>query len=726
MQLWAIRGRSRSRDKTKPLAILARGEAAPAGNPSVTKAPIADQFIEAVRHHAGGRLTEAGAGYREVLARDETHAASLHGLGVIAYQTGRPEIAVDLIARAIAIEPAVAAFRTNLGNALKALARLDQAAAAYRQALALEPADTVALNNLGNLLRGEGRLDEAVDCFQRALTHKPDDPVVHNNLGNALAARGQFGEAARLYERALALRPDYAEAHYNLANLLVDEGQLDAAIARYGRALALRPDHLPTRLGLGAALRQAGRLADAIACYEAVLAGHPDSAEAHSNLGRVFMLQGRLDEAVARYEHALALKPDYQEALVNLLLWLQYSDRDPSAIFEAHRRWGGMVEKDLPAPAPHPNPRDPDRRLRVGYVSPDFRVHSVAWFLAPLLAAHDRGAVEIFAYADVPRPDATTHRFQSLCDHWLLTVGLSDEALAERIRADGIDVLVDLAGHVGANRLAVFARHPAPVQVDWLGYLNTTGLRSMDYRLVDDITDPPGVADRFATETLVRLPNGWACFEPAPDAPEPGPPPSLAAGRVRFCSFSSPAKLGERVLDVWSEILRRTPDSTLLLKGASLADEGARTQLLDRFADRGVPVGRISLAGWTPGAAEHLALYNTADIALDPFPHNGVTTTCEALWMGLPVVALLGDRHAARISASFLTRVGLEELIAPNLASYADIAVRVAADGARLAELRRTLRPRMAASPLCDASGFAREVEAAYRAMWRRWCAEGD
>jgi len=692
----------------------------------VTKAPLADQFVDAVRHHADGRLAEAGAGYRRVLARDANHAASLHGLGVIAQQTGRPDIAADLIGRALAIEPGVAAFHANLGNALKALGRTDQAAAAYRQALALEPADTVALNNLGNLLRGEGRLDEAVDCFQRALAHKPQDPVIHNNLANAMAAQGRFAEAARLYERALALRPDYAEAHYNLGNLLVDQGQLDAAIARYGHALALRPDHLPARLNLGAALRQAGQLSDAIACYEAVLARHPESAEGHSNLGRVFMLQGRLDEAAARYEHALALKPDYQEALVNLLLWLQYSDRDPPAIFEAHRRWGELVEKDLPAPAPHLNRRDPERRLRVGYVSPDFRVHSVAWFLAPLLAAHDRQAVEIFAYADVPRPDATTRRFQSLCDHWLSTVGLSDVALIERIRADGIDVLVDLAGHAGVNRLAVFARHPAPVQVDWLGYLNTTGLRAMDYRLVDDITDPPGEADRFATETLVRLPSGWACFEPAPEAPEPGPPPSLTAGRVRFCSFSSPAKLGERVLDVWSEILKRTQGSSLLLKGASLADEGARTQLLGRFADRGVSADRISLAGWTPGAAEHLALYNTADIALDPFPHNGVTTTCEALWMGLPVVALLGDRHAARISASFLTRVGLEELIAPNLASYADIAVRVAADGARLAELRRTLRPRMAASPLCDASGFAREVEAAYRAMWRRWCAEGD
>ena len=284
----------------------------------------------------------------------------------------------------------------------------------------------------------------------------------------------------------------------------------------------------------------------------------------------------------------------------------------------------------------------------------------MAWFLAPLLAAHDRRAIEIFSgYADVAQPDALTARFQSLADHWRSSVALSDEALGAQIRADGIDVLVDLAGHAGDNRLAMFARRPAPVQVNWLGYLNTTGLTAMDYRLVDDITDPPGEADAFATETLVRLADGWACFEPMEGAPEPGPPPSVDPGAVTFCAFSSPAKLGERVLDAWSEILNRTPGSRLLIKGASFDDEGARSQLLSRFTARGVSADRLRLVSWIPSTAEHLALYNSVDICLDTFPHNGVTTTCEALWMGLPVVALRGERHCARISASFLTRLGL-------------------------------------------------------------------
>ena len=672
-----------------------------------------------------GRLAEADTGYRRILAQNPNHAASLHGLGVIAYQNRRHEIAAELIGRAVAVDPGVAAFQSNLGNALKALGRIGQAEAAYRLALDLDPADSVALNNLGNLLKNEERLVEAIELYRRALRLRPEDPVIHNNLGNAVAAQGKFSEAAALYERALTLRPDYAEAHYNLANLLADQSELDAAIERYQHAITLRPDHLSARNNLGAVLRRSGQLVEAIACYEQVLVLHPDNAEAHSNLGRVFMLQGRLEEAGARYERALALKPDYREALVNLVLWSNYADRDPRSVFDAHRRWGEMVEGGLPPPKPHANQRDPERRLRVGYVSPDFRAHSVAWFVAPLFASHDPAAVEIFSYADVPQPDGVTARLRALSDHWVSTVGMSDATLAERIRADGIDVLVDLAGHGAAGLLTTFARRAAPVQVAWMGYVNTTGLKAMDYRLVDNVTDPPG-AEPFATEALVRLDGGFACFEPPEGAPDPGPPPSLSDGVVTFGSFSSPPKLGERVLDTWTEILNRTSNSRLILKGAAFSDEGARAQLLGRFAGRGVSADRIDLVSWIPSAAGHLALYNSIDVALDPFPYNGYTTTCEALWMGLPVVALRGDRHSARISASFLTRVGLEDLIADDLAGYVEIAVRLASAPSRLAELRRTLRSRMAASPLCDAKGFARQVEQAYRTMWRRWCERAD
>ncbi|MFI4976963.1 MAG: glycosyltransferase, partial [Caulobacterales bacterium] len=272
------------------------------------------------------------------------------------------------------------------------------------------------------------------------------------------------------------------------------------------------------------------------------------------------------------------------------------------------------------------------------------------------------------------------------------------------------------------NRLTMFALKPAPVQATWLGYPNTTGLAAMDYRLVDAVTDPPGEADAFATETLVRLEDGFLCYGPPPDAPEPAPPPSRASGVVTFGSFNNPSKLGDATLDAWAKLLERLPAARLLLKGGAFSDEGARQWFHARFEQRGVAPERVQLKGYAAHTADHLALYADIDIGLDPFPYNGTTTTCEALWMGVPVVALLGDRHAARVSASLLTRVGLEELIATDAPAYVDIAARLAGDPARLAEIRRTLRPRMAASPLTDAPAFARKLERAYRQMWTRWC----
>jgi len=345
--------------------------------------------------------------------------------------------------------------------------------------------------------------------------------------------------------------------------------------------------------------------------------------------------------------------------------------------------------------------------------------------LAPVIARHDRAAFEVVCYADVARPDAVTARFQAMADHWRPISGLSSEALAERVRLDHVDILVDLAGHLAPHLLTAFARKPAPVQLSWIGYVNSTGLKAIDYRLVDAVTDPPGQADACASEQLVRMPGGFACFEPPEGAPTPGPVPSLGAGHVTFGSFSPPSKLSDGVLDAWSGILRRIPGARLVLKAAAFDDAGARTHLLDRFAQRGIDAARIDLVSWIANSAGHLALYDRIDVALDPFPHNGYTTTCEALWMAVPVVALAGERHVARISASFLARVGLQELIADNLERYVDLAVALAADTARLAELRRSLRPRMAASPLCDAQGFTRQLEAVYRAMWRRWCFGG-
>jgi len=332
----------------------------------------------------------------------------------------------------------------------------------------------------------------------------------------------------------------------------------------------------------------------------------------------------------------------------------------------------------------------------------------------------------VFCYAEVTAPDATTERLKGLADGWLETVGMPDASLAERIQLDGIDILVDLAGHTAHNRLTVFARKPAPIQVTWLGYPNTTGLKAIDYRLVDAVTDPEEEADAWASETLIRLADGFLCYGAQHDAPEPAAPPCLATGTVTFGSFNNPAKLSAATLDTWAMLLARLPDARLLLKGGWFADPATCELFRDRLGSRGIVAERIELVPMLADTAAHLGLYDRIDIALDPFPYNGTTTTCDASWMGVPVITLRGDRHAGRVGASLLTQLGLTELIADSVEEYVEIAAALAVDQARLGELRRSLRPRLATSSLGDAAAFARKIESAYRAIWQRWCASSQ
>ncbi len=388
----------------------------------------------------------------------------------------------------------------------------------------------------------------------------------------------------------------------------------------------------------------------------------------------------------------------------------------------AHIDWHKQIRRVLSVPTAYANPRETPRRLKVGYVSPDLCQHSVAYFVEPLLRAHNRQAVEVYCYADVTRPDPVTARLKGYADHWLTTVGQLDGDLAERIRVDGIDILVDLAGYTSGNRLGVFARKPAPIQVTWLGYPNTTGLDTIDYRIVDAVTDPIGEADAWASETLLRLEGGFLCYSPMGDWPPPTFPPCLASDRITFGSFNNPAKLSDSTLDMWAKLLDRLPRAGLLLKGKPFGDETTRALFQSRLAERGVDLARVELAPWQSIEVMHLELYGRVAVALDSFPYNGATTTCEALWMGVPVVTLLGNRHAGRVGASLLTQIGLTDWIARSAEEYLDIATMLAEDPAKLKDLRQALRPRLLRSPLCDAHAFACKLEAAYRNMWKRWC----
>jgi protein O-GlcNAc transferase len=739
-------------------AAARQGQPHPAPSAPMIPPRIAELFAAGVAHHGAGRLPQAEACYRQALAVQPDHTDSLHLLGVIAYQVGRHDVAIDLIRRAIARNGRNPAYFCNLGDALRDFGSFEEAAAACREAIHLKLDFAEAHSNLGLALKGLGKLDEAIAACREAIRLNPALAEAHFNLGNALRAQGRLDEAVAACRRAVSVNPRSAKAHCNLGAALCDQGLYDEAIAACREAIRLKPDLAEAYSALGTPLRQTGHFDHAVAAFRGAVRIKPDDAGAHCNLGLALRDLNRLDEAVAAIRESIRINPDlgaygclasalcdqgeHEEAVETyyravgskmefaestsscFLFCLNYSETISSAaLFEAHCAWDERHGRPTPPRDAYANDRSAGRRLKVGYVSPDFRQHSVAYFLEPLLRCHDHNEVEAFCYAEVSAPDAGTQRFKALANHWVTTVGMSDAALAERIRSDGVDILVDLAGHTAKNRLPVFARKPAPVQVTWLGYPNTTGLDAIDYRLVDAVTDPEGNADAFATETLVRLPGGFLCYGLRDEAPVPATPPCLSNGFVTFGSFNNPAKLSAATLDAWAQVLTRLPAARLLLKGKPFTDAATRTLYLDRLAERGAVADRVELVAWLPDDKAHLALYDRVDIALDPFPYNGTTTTCEALSMGVPVATLRGDRHAGRVGASLLTQVGVTDLITDSIEAYVATTVALAGDPTRLADLRRSLRPRMAASSLCDAGGFARKVEDAYRTMWARWCA---
>jgi protein O-GlcNAc transferase len=691
-------------------------------NPSGETA-VAALLMEGVRYHQAGRLSSAEDCYRQILAAQPDHPEALHLLGVIAHQVGQPDVALELIGQAIKRDGQNPVYSFNLGNVFAEQGKLDEAIAAFRRAVRAKPDYAEAHLNIGIGVAHQGKLDEAIAAYRRAIDSRPDYAEAHCNLGKALQHLGKFDEALAAYRQAIASKPAFPEAHYNLGSALESLGEFDAAATSFRRAIDIKADFAEPFFGLGNALSNQGRLGEAASAYRSAIDIKPDYAEALFGLGNILTNQGEFDAAITAYREAIRIRPNFAEAHSSLLGCLNYYDKmSADQLFAEHQEWGRRFGPQPIQPIAHVNDRTAERRLRIGYVSPDFRLHSVAYFVEPLLRGHDRRAVEVFCYAEVLQPDVLTVRLKDLADHWLVTAGMSDDALDERIRADGIDILVDLAGHTTKNRLGTFARKPAPVQVTWLGYPNTTGLDAIDYRLVDAVTDPDGEADARASETLVRLENGFHCYGGLPDASEPTAPPSLKCGSLTFGSFNNPAKMSTATFDAWATLLARRPDARLLLKGSQFGDAATRALFLGRLGERGVAAERVDLVASLPDLSDHLSVYDRVDITLDPFPYNGTTTTCEALWMGVPVVTLRGDRHAGRVGASLLSQIGLTDLIANSVEEYVEIALALAGNPDRLGALRQSLRPRLGASSLCDDRAFAGKIEASFRQMWQRWC----
>jgi len=561
-----------------------------------------------------------------------------------------------------------------------------------------------------------GKPDQARAALQRALQKDGSDPDLNNAMAVALVHMGQREQAVFFAQRAAKGRPDDAGVLSTLGGLLSMTDKPAEAIPVLERACALNPGDTDARRSLINAYHLTSRFLDAARHCRAALESQPGNAELAARLVRMLLSAGCADEAatVARRAAGDAPgNPDFARALAFSLNYVE--QRAAGESFMAHAALGRLLE---PAPRPRPAKRAIDGTpLRLGIVSPDLRDHPVAHFIEPLLAHRDRGTLHAVCFSSSADEDVVSARLGGLSDGWHGVAALDDAALGALIERERIDVLMDLAGLTGGNRLGVFPLRGAPVQATYLGYPSTTGLASIDFRVADSITDPPG-AERFCVERLVRLDPCFLCFEPLRDAPEPSPPPSGAAGHVTFVSFNTLLKLNDATGAAWAEILTRVRGSRLLLKCTQLADPLVREATLARFASRGVDPARIEFLQVTRSAPEHLALYARADIALDPFPYNGTTTTCEALWMGVPVVTCRGSVHAARVGASLLSCVGAPELVACGVEDYIERAAALAIDPARLAGYRSSLRAAMEASPLRDGQGFARRFEGALRRMY--------
>jgi protein O-GlcNAc transferase len=566
----------------------------------------------------------------------------------------------------------------------------------------------------------QGRYHQASECFRRVLDLRPDYAEAYNNLGTALLNCGRIDEAFAAYQRAIEIKPQLAGAFFNLGTAFQKIGSLDVAISCYQRAVELDPTIWEAHTALGIAWQQQGKCDDAVAAYNQSLRLAPDQALTHSNLSTSLREQGRLDEAISACCRALQLDPTFATAHSNLvyLTWF-HPAYDSAAIYEEHRRWNQQhAAESASSIAPHRNDRNENRRLRVGYVSPEFRQHCQSLFTIPLLTHHNHHQFEIFCYSDVTVADGFTNIVRSYSNNWRDTATLGNDQLAELVRQDKIDILVDLTMHMSGSRALLFAKKPAPIQVCWLAYPGTTGLTTIDYRLTDPYLDPTGQDDRFYSEASIRLPDTFWCYWPFDNQPEPNALPALTDGCITFGSLNNFSKVNPFVLKLWAEVLTAVPNSRLAL----LAPPGwAREQTLGWLGRFGVAAERVRFFDRQP-VKRYMSLYHQIDIGLDTFPYNGHTTSLDSFWMGVPVITIVGKTVVGRAGLSQLTNLALPEFIARSPEEYVSIASSLASNLTRLSLLRSTLRDRMQQSPLMNAPKFAVGVEAAYRQMWHKWC----
>ncbi|HWE01018.1 MAG TPA: tetratricopeptide repeat protein [Tepidisphaeraceae bacterium] len=685
---------------------------------------IAEMLALARQNQQSGALPEARSLYRRILASDPRCTAAWRSLGKMALSAGNAAEAVELIAKAVALAPDEGMSRFDLGVAYESLGKSENAAACFTAAVRLCPYLAEAHHNLAVCYRRLGNLAGAQEHCRLALQLKSDYPDAWNHQGLIWLELKRFDDALAAVETAIQLDPHHSSAHNHRAVALHLMGRSDDAIESYRKAIALNPNFAHAHSNIAALLQEQGKLDEAESHLRLALQLDSAFAVARTNLAAVLQLQGKIDEATENFRLAASLAPGDATLASNYLFCLNYDSRiDSPALLAEHRRWGNVFGRAaVLGPSGHID-RDPDRPLRVGYVSPDFHDHPLTQFFEPVLAHHHPASVLAFCFSNVVRSDAVTARLRSLASEWRAIESLSDADAANQIRADRIDILVDLAGHTAAGRLTMFSRRPAPIQVSWLGYPNTTGLSAIDYYLTDDQADPPGAESNFV-EKLIRLPRGFACYAPPPDAPPVGPLPARRNGFITFGSLHGLARLNDDVIDTWCLILKLIPTSRLLIFRNTLRGK-VREELFHYITRQGIAPNRFDLFNSLHGPGGYLGVHHHIDVSLDTFPWSGHTTACQSLWMGVPVISFAGARHAGRMAASALHQIGLDHFIANSRERYVGTAVKTAADIGALAALRMALRPRMLASPLCDSAGFTVSLEHAYRKMWHDFIRHG-
>lgn len=713
-----------------------------------------------------GRLSDAIASYRRALDLQPNSPGILNNLGNALSDLGQFDQALPIFQKLISLQPNNPVGYNNLANVLRATGKLNESAAAYEKAVAIAPDYTDALNNLGTMLAAMGKTDRAIELLGRAVKINPDSPDVLYNFANALRASGQTDAAIAEYRKALAIRREFPEACNNLGNLLHLLGgkNLDESIALLRQAVKLRPDVVDAHLNLFAALSAHGMYDSAIEEADRWLAIHPNDGETwnllgnamyassrlpkakeayqraaallpncpqiQNNLANVYKEMGELDQALASYDRGLACEPGDPHVRASIaghriLCLIAHPNYDEPTIFQELRKWNQAYAAPLARSIqPHRNETNPDRKIRIGYLSGDFCNHVAGLNLLPLVRNHNRSEFEIFFYDNNPALDRVTQEFQSLADGWRNIENMDDESAAKIIRDDQIDILMDLSLHSARGRELVVARKPAPLQGTFIGYPGSTGMDAVDFRLTDPYLDPPGLGDEFYSEHSIRLPESFWCYDPiAMEAPETPvtPPPALSNGRVTFGCLNSFHKINDPVLRLWARVLRETPGSHMLM----LVTEGpARQRVAEMMQREGVELTRLEFVGRLSRKDYHQT-YQRIDVALDTFPYNGHTTSLDAFWSGVPVLTLVGKTVVGRAGLSQLSNLGLSELAARNCDEFVQIARALTADVPHLEELRGGLRDRMRASPICDASRFARNVETVYREQWRKWCIKG-